>query len=182
MFIRYIYVPTVPESWYIWCTYMYQPSLGKVSGLGLLSGLGPAIRRTGTPRHAGWYTRAETSGWHFRRRSVPDLALKVRHYWNLAPALAANQHHPRLLAPSRQLGCRQDQRLLPWRVKAPSCPRVIVRVSQHRAPSVSIPEENCKPGVRLSAWHTAPPDVSLRSDHPYGYPRGIRHRHGARYA
>ena len=35
----------------------------------------PSVRRTGSSRHAEWYTRAETSGWHFRRRSVPDLAL-----------------------------------------------------------------------------------------------------------
>ena len=52
---------------------------------------------------------------------------RVRHYWNFTPALAATQHHSRLLAPARQLVCRRDQRLLPRRVVTQSCPRVIVR-------------------------------------------------------
>ena len=78
-----------------------------------------------------------------------------------AGPIAATQHHSRLRAPARQLGCRRDQRLLPWRVISPIAP------ASHRSGSASsrnsTPEENCKPGVQLSAWNTAPPDISLRA-------------------
>ena len=78
-----------------------------------------------------------------------------------AGPIAATQHHSRLRAPARQLGCRRDQRLLPWRVISPIAP------ASHRSGSASghssIPKENCKPGVSSdSAWHTAPTDISLR--------------------
>ena len=125
----------------------------------------PSVRRTGSSRHAEWYTRAETSGWHFRRRSVP-AGHRVRHYWNFTPALAANQHHSRLLAPARQLGCRRDQRLLPWRVTAGLRPRVIVRVPR---PAANQLRGKLRTGVRLSAWHTAPPDIRSRSDRASGH-------------
>ena len=72
------------------------------------------------------------------------------------------EHHSRLRAPARQLGCRRDQRLLPWRVVSPIAPAS--HRSGYASGHSSIPEECCKPGVSSdSAWHTAPTDISLRA-------------------
>ena len=132
---------------------------GLVEGVGLLSGLVSAIRRAEVLRHAGQYrelsTPVGTAGndpsqtWH-----------RVRHYWNLTPALAATQHRPRLLAPARQLVCRRDQRLLPrqaFNQIAPASHRSGTAVRSERIH----PGGNYKPGIPPSAWHTAPLDVSL---------------------
>ena len=77
-----------------------------------------------------------------------------------AGLIAATQRPPRLLAPARQLGCRRDQRLLPRRVDEPIVP------ASHRPGSrlFATPfRGQCKPGIQLSAWHTAPPNISLRA-------------------
>ena len=74
--------------------------------------------------------------------------------------LAATQHRPRLLAPARQLVRRRDQRLLPRRVFNPD--RARESSFGYRSPVIKNPfRKNYKPGIRPSAWHTAPPDVSL---------------------
>ena len=96
---------------------------------------------------------------------------RVRHYWNLTPALAATQHHSRLLAPARQLVCRRDQRLLP-----PASRDAIVPAS-HRSRSPSSRNssggklQTRYPAIRV-AYGTARHQFAC-SDHP-GYPRGIR--------
>ena len=143
----------------------FLPGRGLVEGLCLLSGLCPASGELGVPGTPSGIrelrppvgTSADDSSqtWH-----------RVRHYWNFTPALAANQHHSRLLAPARQLGCRRDQRRLPWRVTAGLRPRVIVRVPR---PATNQLRGKLRTGVRLSAWHTAPPDIRSRSDRASGY-------------
>ena len=99
---------------------------------GLVEGLGP---------FRGWAQLSGELGLSGTPSGIPELRPpvgtsaddpsqtwhRVRHYWNLTPALAATQHHSRLLAPARQLVRRRDQRLLPRRVVTRSCPRVIVR-------------------------------------------------------
>ena len=100
---------------------------------------------------------------------------RVRRYWNLTPALAATQHHSRLLAPARQLGCRRDQRLLPRRVVTRLCPRVIVRVSRQVATPFRGKLQTRCPAIRVE--YGAARHQFARSARPWH-----RVRHRARYA
>ena len=133
---------------------------GACRGIRPLSGLGPAIRRTGTLRHAEWYTRAETSGWHFRRRSVPDLALSP-------PLLEFDARSSRDSAPLASVGIRPATGMSTGLATSSLASRDTIVPASHRSRSQSsrdsTPEGWCKPGVQLSAWNTAPPDISLRA-------------------
>ena len=87
---------------------------GVVEGLGLLSGLVSAIRRAEVLRHAEWYrelsTTVGTAG------NDPSQTWQESAITGICTSpLAATQHHPRLLAPARQLVRRRDQRLRPRR-------------------------------------------------------------------
>ena len=139
-------------------------------GVRPLSGLVSAIRRAEVLRHAGQYrelsTPVGTAGndpsqtWH-----------RVRQDWNFAPALAATQHRPRLLAPARQLVCRRDQRLLPRRVGTPIAP------ANHRSGTASgynsIPEASASQVTSIRVAYGSAGHQLARSDHPGLYESAV---------
>ena len=133
---------------------------------GLVEGLGPfrgwaqlsgELGLSGTP-----------SGIRELRPPVGTSADIPSQTWRLGPPLL--EFHPgssRDSAPLASVGARPATGMSTGSATSSPASRDAIVPASHRSSSQSSPDSTpegwCKPGVQLSAWNTAPPDISLRA-------------------
>ena len=133
---------------------------------GLVEGLGPfrgwaqlsgELGLSGTP-----------SGIRELRPPVGTSADIPSQTWRLGPPLLEiHARSSRDSAPLASVGARPATGMSTGLATSSPASRDAIVPASHRSSSQSSPDSTpegwCKPGVQLSAWNTAPPDISLRA-------------------